>query len=140
MKEKTLDELIQEFKDFRGDKSFHVFGGQTLSPGTPNERHFPRKIIKGPLKSSRCRICNEPLEQIKKDNPKRRLLHYCSVECRRDHEEIIKIRKKLGVESVIWPPQKPPIPKNLLTYTIKGENGIPHKYKARRKRKVKSLL
>ncbi|HJJ22591.1 MAG TPA: hypothetical protein OQH54_02600 [Nitrosopumilus sp.] len=33
--------------------------------------------------------------------------------------------------------KKPPIPKHLLTYTMKGENGIPYKYKARRKRNLK---
>jgi hypothetical protein len=45
-----------------------------------------------------------------------------------------KIRIKLDAETIWWPPQKPPIPKNLLTYTIKGENDITHKYKDRKKK------
>jgi len=43
--------------------------------------------------------------------------------------------EKINAESIFWPPQKPSIPKYLLTYTIKVENGIPHKYKARKKKK-----
>jgi len=132
---KTIEKQIQNFKSYHGNKSFHITGGWTEHPSTPQEKHEPRKIIKGPIKSLKCKLCKEPLDQIKKDEPKRRLLHYCSVECRREHDEIKKIRKKLGALTIFWPPQKPPIPKKLLTYTMKGENGKPHKYKARKIRR-----
>jgi len=130
----TLEEQIQKFKDYRGDKPFHISGGWTEYPGTPQEKHVPRRIVKGPIKWDLCKLCNEPMEEIKSE-PKRRAYIFCSDECRREHDEIKKIRKKLGAVSVFWPPQKPPIPKNLLTYTLKGENGKPHKYKARKIRR-----
>jgi len=129
---KTLEEQIQDFKDYRGDKPFHISGGWTEYPGTPQEKHVLRRIVKGPIKWDLCKLCNEPIKEIKKSEPKRRAYKFCSDECRREHDEIKKIQKKLGAESVFWPPQKPPIPKKLLTYTLKGENGKSHKYKARK--------
>ena len=77
-------------------------------------------------------IEKKKFELIKKDEPKRRLLHYCSVECRREHDEIKKIRKKLGALTIFWPPQKPPVDKSQLTYTLSGGNGEQIKYKARK--------
>ena len=135
-KEKSIDEMIQEFKEYRGEKSYHITGGWTVSPGTPDEEYTPTEVVKGPLRWSKCKLCHEPLKEILKEEPKRRALKYCSDECRKEHDEIKKIRIKLNAETINWPPQKPPIPKQLLTYTIKGENGKPHKYKARKKRKV----
>lgn len=129
--EKSIEEQILEFKEYHGNKSFHIFGGGTEYPGTPQEKHIPRKIIKGPIRWTRCKLCNEPLEELQ-DDPKRRLLKYCSDECRKEHDEIKKIREKLNAETIWWPPQKPPIRKEQLTYTIKGENGKPHKYRARK--------
>jgi len=134
MTEKTLEKLIQDFKDYRGKKSFHISGGWTEYQGTSKEKYTPRKIVKGPIHWSSCKLCNEPIEQIKKDEPKRRLRKYCSSECRTEHDEIKKIRIKLGAETISWPPQKPPIPKKLLKYTMSGKGGIPHKYKARKRR------
>jgi len=128
----TLEEQIQKFKDYRGDKPFHISGGWTEYPGTPQEKHVPRTIVKGPIKRDLCKLCNEPIKEIKKNKPKRRAYKFCSDECRCEHDEIKKIRKKLGAVSVFWPPQKPPIPKKLLTYTLKGENGKSYKYKARK--------
>jgi len=46
---------------------------------------------------------------------KRRVVKFCSNECRKEHDEIKKIRKKLNAESIFWPQQKPPIPKELIT-------------------------
>jgi len=129
---KTLQVQIQKFKDYHGNKSFHIWGGWTEYPGTPQEKHVPIRIVKGPLKWDRCKLCNEPLPEIKKAKPKRRLYKFCSAECRKEHDEIKKIRVRLGAEGIWWPPQQPPIPKKLLTYTLKGENGKPHKYKARK--------
>jgi len=128
----TPEEQIQEFKDYHGNKSFHVTGGWTEYPGTSQEKHVPRKIVKGTIKWDRCKLCNKPIREIKKNEPKRRLYKFCSDECRREHDEIKKIRKKLGAETIWWPPQKPPIRKEQLTYTMKGEGGKPHKYKARK--------
>lgn len=133
-KEKSLDEMIGEFIEYHGEKSYHIIGGWTESPGTPNEKYTPMKIEKGPLRWNKCKLCNESLKEILKDNPKRRTLKFCSAECRKEHDEIKKIREKLNAESIFWPPQKPPIPKHLIKYTMKGENGIPHKYKGRRKK------
>lgn len=132
MKEKTLDELIQDFKDYRGEKSFHISNGSTEYPGTKNEKHTPTKIVKGPINWDNCKLCQEPLKPLKKENPKRRLRKYCSPECRNEHDEIKKIKKKLGAEFIMWPPQKPPIPKELLTYTLPGHNGKQFKYRARK--------
>jgi len=131
----TLDEQIQKFKDYHGNKSFHILEGGTLYPGTPQEKYIPRKIVKGPFKRDLCKICHKSLKEIRKNKPKRRALKFCSDKCRRERDELEKIRKKLGAELLSYPPQKPPIPKHLLTYTIKGENGKPHKYKARKIKK-----
>ena len=135
--EKSIEEQIQEFKEYHGDKSFHISGGGTEYPGTPQEKYVPRKIIKGPIRWSRCKLCNEPLEELQNIDPKRRLLKYCSDECRKEHDEIKKIRKKLGAENVWWSPHKPPVDKTKLTYTIAGEGGIQHKYKGRKPRTKK---
>ena len=132
MNKKTIDEQIQEFKDYRGDKSFHIDGGCTLYPGKPNEKHYPSRIVKGPLRWNKCKLCDEPIKEIHRDNPKRRVLKFCSDECRKEHDEIKKIRKKLCAETISWPPQKPLIRKEQLTYTMKGEGGKPHNYKARK--------
>jgi len=132
-KEKSIDEMVQEFKEYHGKKSYHISGGWTVYPGTPNEKHTPMEVIKGPLRRPMCALCNEPLKEILKENPNRRVLKFCSDECRKEHDEIKKIRIKLNAETISWLPQKPPIPKKLLRYTIKGEDGIPHKYKARKK-------
>ena len=132
MSKKTIEEQIQEFRDYRGDKYFHIDGGYTLYPGKPNEKHYPSRIVKGPLRWNRCKLCNEPIKEIHRDNPKRRVLKFCSDECRKEHDEIKKIRKKLDAETISWPPQKPPIRKEQLTYTMKGEDGKPHNYKARK--------
>ncbi len=132
MTEKTIEEQIQKFKDYHGNKSFHIEGGWTVYPGTPQEKHNPTRIVKGPIKRVRCKLCNQPLPEIRKDEPKKRLYKFCSDECRKEHDEIKKIRKKLGAETIWWPPQKPLIPKKLLTFTLKGENGIQHKYQARK--------
>jgi len=131
----TLEEQIQKFRDYYGNKSFHISGGWTEYPDTPQENHVPRTIVKGLLKRDRCKLCNEPIPKIRKDEPKRRAYKFCSFECNKEHDEIKKIRKKLGAETIWWPPQKPPIPKKLLIYTMKGENGKPHKYKARKIRR-----
>ena len=82
--EKSIEEQIKEFKEYHGDKSFHISGGGTEYPGTTQEKHIQRKIIKGPIRWIRCKVCNEPLEELKKDDPKRRLLKYCSDECSRE--------------------------------------------------------
>lgn len=132
MSEKTIEEQIQEFRDYRGDKSFHIDGGYTVYPGKPNEKYYPSRVVKGPLRWDRCKLCNEPIKEIRKDNPKRRALKFCSDECRQEHDEIKKIRKKLGAETISWPPQKPPIRKEQLTYTMKDEGGKTHNYKARK--------
>lgn len=132
MTEKTIEEQIQEFIDYHGNKSFYIEGGWTEFPGSPQEKHVPTRIVKGPIKRKRCKLCNQPLPQILKEEPKKRLYKFCSDKCRREHDEIKKIRKKLGAETIWWPPQKPPIRKEQLTYTIKGEGGKPHKYKARK--------
>ena len=130
--EKSFDELIQDFIDYQGNKKFHIDGGYTISPNTPNEQHVPMKVIRGPLKSELCRICNEPLEPIHQEQPKRRALHYCSSECRKEHEELEKLRKNLGAEMLLYKRQKPPIDRMTITYTIKGEGGVQHRYKARK--------
>ena len=132
-KERSFENEIEHFKELRGDKTFHVIGGWTENPGTPHERHEPRKIVRGPLRSRKCRTCQEELKPIVQNDPKRRLLHYCSDRCRKEHEEIEKIRKKLNAEVILWPPQKPPIPKDQLTYTVKGGDGAQIKYKARKR-------
>lgn len=132
MSEKTIEEEIQRFKDYHGDKSFHIDGGYTEYPGTQKERHFSSRVVKGPLRWDICKLCKEPIKEIRIEDPKRRVLKFCSDECRKEHDEIKKIRKKLDAETIWWPPQKPPIPKHLLTYALKGENGKPHKYKARK--------
>jgi hypothetical protein len=137
-KEKSIDERIQEFKEYYGEKSYHISGGWIVYPDTPNEKYTSMKIVKGPLRWSKCKLCNESLKEILKEDSKRRTLKFCSDECRKEHDEIKKIRKKLNAETIFWPPQKPPIPKQLLTYTIKGENGVPHKYKSRKIRKKRS--
>ena len=136
----TLDEQIQKFKGYHGNKSFHISGGETVYPGTPQEKSIPSKIVKGPIKWERCKLCDEPIKEIKKNEPKRRAYKFCSDDCRREHDEIKKIKKRLGAEIIWWPHQKPPIPKHLLTYTVKGGHGKPHKYKARKiKKKCLSL-
>ncbi len=135
MKEKSLKVQIQDFIDYHGKKSFHINGGSTVYPGTSKKENVPRQIVKGPIERLRCKLCNEPIEPIKKYEPKLRRRKYCSPECRKEHDEIKKIRKKLGAVTIFWPPQKPPITKKLLTYTMKGENGKPHKYKARKIRR-----
>ena len=126
--------MLQEFEEYHGKKSHHITGGWTVAPGTPNEKHTPMSIEKGPIIWPRCKLCNESLEGISEENPKRRARKFCSDECRKEHDEIKKIRIKLKAEGIWWPPQKPPIPKHLLTYTMKGENGVQHKYKARKKK------
>jgi len=130
--EKTIEDQIQEFKEYHGNKSFHITGGWTEYPDTPKEKYTPRKIVKGPIRWTRCKLCNQPLSELQKNEPKRRLRKYCSDECRKEHDEIEKIRKKLGAETIRWPPQKPPIRKEQLIYTVRGENGKPHEYKARK--------
>ena len=132
--ERSLEELIQDFKDYRGDKSYHISGGWTEHPGTPNEKHTPISIVKGPLRREKCKLCREPLKIILKNRPRRRILKYCSDECRKEHDEIKKIKKKLGAEWIMWPPQKPPISKNQLTYTLPGQNGKQFKYKVRKRK------
>jgi len=137
-KEKSIEEKIQDFKEFQGKKSFHIDGGGTENPGTQNEKKYPLKVVKGPLRLELCKLCNEPLKEILKEESKRRVLKFCSNECRKEHDEINKIVQKRNAENIFWPPQKPPIPKQLLKYTLKGENGEQHKYKARKKKKVMS--
>ena len=62
-KEKSIEEMIQEFKEYHGEKSHYITGGWTISPGKPDEKHVPRKIVRGPLRWSRCKLCNESYQR-----------------------------------------------------------------------------
>ena len=95
MKEKTIEEQIENFKDYHGKKSYHIIGGMTEYPGTIQEKYYPSRVVKGPIKWNNCKLCNQPLREIKKNKPKKRLYKFCSDECRKEHDEIKKIRIKL---------------------------------------------
>jgi Zinc-finger len=94
---------------------------------------------KGPIKSPRCRICHMDLKTIRKEDPKRRALHFCSNECYEESRELHKIWKKLKAEILFWPPRKPPIDKRKLTYTIANKGGVQYCYKGRKPRSKNQL-
>jgi hypothetical protein len=126
--------MIQDWKEYHGNKTFHIDGGGTLYPGTPQEKHIPLRIVKGPLKRPFCKICNEDLEKLRREEPKRRALNFCSIDCYNEAKELHKIWKKLKAETIWWTPKKPPIDKRTLTFTRHGESGIRHKYLGRKSR------
>lgn len=112
-------------------KKYYIWGGWTINPNTPQEKHVPMRIRMGILKLLRCKICNEDLEQLRRDDPKRRAIKTCSHSCRIELKEIMKIKKKLKAVIIFWKPSKPPIKKNTIQYClVQGEKW--YNYKARK--------
>ncbi len=127
--------MIKEWLEYHGNKKFHIDGGNTMYPGTPREKIIPMKIVEGPLKPPWCKICGgTDMAKIRKEDPKKRALRFCSRECYDEARELRKIWKKIGAEILWWPPSNPPIDKRKLTYTLAGEGGILHKYNGRKPR------
>ena len=61
---------------------------------------------------------NEDLETTRIDDPKNRLIKYCSGECYKEAKELYRIKKKLKAVMMTWSPSKPPIDKNTIKYTL----------------------
>lgn len=105
---------------------------------------------KGGLKSKYCKLCNENLEESRKNNPRRRFINFCSPNCRKEHNRRRKIfEKELGEDtttSLIWnhpvneKGEKLSLQRKDMFYFIKKGRTIEKlAYKARKSKWAKSL-
>lgn len=62
--------------------------------------------VKGIMKSSFCKLCGKDLEEIRKNNPRRRIIDFCSTNCRKEHNRRKKIRENEKVDLIMWPTYK----------------------------------
>lgn len=62
--------------------------------------------LRGIMKSSFCKLCGKDLEEIRKNNPRRRVIDFCSQNCRKEHNRRKRIRENEGVDLIIWPTYK----------------------------------
>ena len=102
---------------------------------------------KGVLKSKDCKLCNENLEELRKNNPRRRFVSFCSTNCRKEHNRRRKIyENKLGSETTTFLSWNHPVNekggklplqrKDMFYFTKKGKTVEKHPYKARKSKWV----
>jgi len=84
---------------------YHIEGGDTIYENGKSI-HVPRRIVKGPLKSPSCKLCQKDLEKMRRENPRFRGLYYCSRKCRNEHIKRKKLYEKMNkmgfVRGLIW--------------------------------------
>jgi len=118
-----VDEINRKIQFFKG----------TRKPGTSFYFDENGDIRKGPMKFPRCMLCNKNLEILRKNNPRRRFIKFCSVNCRKEYNRRKKIREKLGASGVIWNPDKS-LARNKMKaiYVQNGKNPLEVPYKAKK--------
>ncbi len=84
-----IERKIKFFEETRKDKT----------PYYIDEKGIVRK---GPMKFPRCMLCNKNLGKMRKDNPRRRFVKFCSEKCRKEHNRRTNIREKLGATGIMW--------------------------------------
>jgi len=71
-------------------------------PKTPYYIDETLHPVKGILRSTNCKMCGENLEEIREYNSRRRVIHFCSENCRQEHNRRKKIQKEIGAEGIFW--------------------------------------
>jgi len=123
----NIESKIQFFKD-------------THKPGTSFYFDECGDIRKGPMKFPRCMLCNKNLEILRKNNPRRRFIKFCSTNCRKEHNRRQKIREKLGSDGLFWNTKNDEMHLSRhemkATYIRKGQNPREILFKARKSKWV----
>ena len=115
-----IDRKIQFFKE-------------TRKPGTPYYIDENGDVRKGPMKFPRCMFCNRDLEELRKDNPRRRFIKFCSTNCRKEYNRRGKMREKLDVDVLIWNPRMSLARSKMkVIYIQKGKNPLEIPFKAKK--------
>jgi len=104
---------------------------------------------KGLLKSNYCKLCSQNLEELRKYNPRRRFINFCSPNCRKEHNRRRKIyEKELGEKNTTFLMWNHPISdrgeklplqrKDMVYFSKKGNTVEEHPYKARKSKWAKT--
>ena len=122
-----IERKIQFFKDAHKPRTTYYF-----------DEH--EDIRKGPMKYPRCMLCNKNLEILRKNNPRRRFIKFCSANCRKEYNRRGKIREKLGSDGLFWNTKNGEmhLSRNEMkaTYVRKGQNPLEIPYKAKKSKWV----
>lgn len=80
-------------------------------------------------------FCNIDLETIRKNNPRRRMIKFCSEKCQKEHNRRKKIREKLGENVIlVWNTGKgkPLVRKDMkVNYVREGKEPLQVPFKAK---------
>jgi len=120
----------------------------------PNTKYYIDENMepkKGILKSEYCKLCQENLDELRKYNPRRRFVDFCSSNCRKEHNRRRKIyEKELGVENTtfLWwnhrvneKGEKLPLQrKDMFYFTKKGKTVEKHPYNTKKSKWAKECL
>ena len=83
-----LEKRIDDFKERYPNKQFHI-----------DEKG---NLVKGPIYHRYCQLCGKNIEDIRDNNPRRRIVKFCSDKCRIEYDRRKDLQHVLSADMVIW--------------------------------------
>ena len=129
-------------KQENGDFSERIVRFERLHPNTRYYIDQNLQIVKGVMKSPWCKLCQKNLDEMRKNDPRCRVIDFCSPNCRKEHNRRKKIRETelAGITDVLsWnhPKDEKGNPlhlhrKDMFYFTRNGKRLVKHYYKAKK--------
>lgn len=83
-----FEKRVADFRERNPGKKFHI-----------DEKG---QVVKGPIYHKYCQLCGKNIEEIRDDNPRRRLAKFCLPKHKVEYEKRDALRYTLSADLVIW--------------------------------------